>query len=66
MSLQKAAKRLKQHLTNTDPCYEELDVDEDIFPVAVSVDGTWQKRYGFSSLHGLVFIMSMDTGEVLD
>ena len=34
--------------------------------VSVTVDGTWQKRYGFSSLVGAVFIISVDTGEVLD
>ena len=33
--------------------------------VAVSVDGTWQKR-GHSSRIGVVFILSIDTGEVLD
>ena len=31
----------------------------------VSADGTWQKR-GYSSLHGVATIMSMDTGKVLD
>ena len=35
-------------------------------PVAVTIDGTWQMRYGFSSLLGVVFIISVDTGEVLD
>ena len=33
--------------------------------VAVSVDGTWQKR-GHSSRIGVVFILLIDTGEVLD
>ena len=33
--------------------------------VAVSVDGTWQKR-GHTSRIGAVFIISIDTGEVLD
>lgn len=33
--------------------------------VAVTVDGTWQKR-GYSSRHGVVFVMSVRTGEVLD
>ena len=33
--------------------------------VAVSVDGTWQKR-GHTSKIGVVFVISIDTGEVLD
>ena len=32
---------------------------------AVSFDGTWAKR-GFTSLTGVVFVISVDTGEVLD
>ena len=35
-------------------------------PVAVTIDGTWQKQYGFSSLLGVAFIILVDTGEVLD
>ena len=34
-------------------------------PVAVTIDGTWQKWYGFSSLLGVALIISVDTGEVL-
>lgn len=33
--------------------------------VAVSFDGAWTKR-GFTSLTGVVFVISVDTGEVLD
>ena len=33
--------------------------------VAVPLDGTWQKR-GHSSKHGIVYLLSVDTGEVLD
>ena len=33
--------------------------------IAVSFDGTWAKR-GFTSLTGVVFVISLDTGEVLD
>ena len=43
-------------------------IDEDpqkAIPVAVSIDGTWQKR-GFSSKYGVVFVISVDTGEVPD
>ena len=32
---------------------------------AVSFDGTWAKR-GFTSLTVVVFVLSVDTGEVLD
>ena len=32
---------------------------------AVTVDGTWQKR-GHSSKIGVVFVISVDTGEILD
>ena len=34
-------------------------------PVAVTIDGTWQKWYGFSWLLEVVFIISVNTGEVL-
>ena len=45
------------------------DVDDDgdtILDVPISVDGSWQKRYGFNSLLGMVFLISIDTGAVLD
>ena len=34
--------------------------------IAVSCDGTWQKRYGNHSLLGATFIISIDNGCVLD
>ena len=34
--------------------------------IAVTIDGTWQKRYGLSSLLGVAFIILADTGEVLN
>ena len=37
----------------------------DILDVTVSFDGTWAKR-GVTSLFGVFFVMSVDTGEVLD
>ena len=41
-----------------------LDKDEnDILDAAVSSDGTWAKR-GFTSLTGVVFAISVDTGKV--
>ena len=39
--------------------------DDDVVDVAVSFDGTWAKR-GFTSLIGVVFVISVGTGEVLD
>ena len=48
------------------PSHEDLDIEADIFPASVSVDGTWQKRYGHSSLLGVVFVLAVETGEVLD
>lgn len=39
--------------------------DDGIVDVAVSFDGTWVKR-GFTSLTGVVFVISVDTGKVLD
>ena len=40
--------------------------DGQILDVAVSVDDAWQKCYGFNSLNGMVFLISIDTGCVLD
>ena len=34
--------------------------------VPVSIDGTWQKRYGHNSLLGATFLISVDNGCVLD
>ena len=36
------------------------------YHLAVTLDGTWQKRYGFNSLHGVIFLMSVLTGEIID
>ena len=41
--------------TNIESC--KKDVGKTV-PVGVTVDGTWQKRYGFRSLLGVVFIIS--------
>lgn len=59
--MRKAGERLRQHILDENP-----DKDEnDILDAAVSFDGTWAKR-GFTSLTGVVFAISVDTGEVLD
>ena len=39
--------------------------DDAVVDAAVSFDGTWAKR-GFTSLTGVVFVLSVDTGAVLD
>lgn len=44
---------------------EAADADR-CYHVSVTLDGTWQKRYGFNSLLGVVFLISVLTGEVLD
>ena len=61
----RAGKNLKRKLISSNPEYESLDV-HDLFNVSVSVDGTWQKRYGFNLLLGVVFVISVESGEVLD
>ena len=40
--------------------------DNKIAEIPISIDGSWQKRYGHNSLLGIVFAISIDTGEVLD
>ena len=39
--------------------------DEETCDIAVSCDGTWQRR-GYSSLNGVLTIISVDTGKVID
>ena len=39
--------------------------ESDTLDIAVSFDGTWAKR-GHTSLFGVVYVISVDTGEVLD
>ena len=39
--------------------------DDETVVILVSCDGTWQKR-GFTSLFGAVFVISYETGKVLD
>ena len=43
---------------------QEIDEGQPV-DILVSFDGTWAKR-GFTSLTGVVFVISTDTGEVLD
>ena len=52
--------------------YDDADIENckkdvgKVVPVGVTVDETWQERSGFNSLLGVVFIISVHTGEVLD
>ena len=57
-SLSVAAKHLRK--------LKSKGADNQIIDIPVSVDGSWQKRYGFNSLLGMIFIISIDTGCVLD
>ena len=41
------------------------DAKNSVPVAAVIIDTTWQKRYRFDSLLGVVFIIFVDTGEVL-
>ena len=65
-SLQQSAKNVKTFLRQNCADFAEKDIDYNIYDCSVSVDGTWQKRYGFSSLLGVIYLISMETGEVLD
>ena len=65
-SLQQSAKNVKTFLRQNCADFAEKDIDYNIYDCSVSVDGTWQKRYGFLSLLGVIYLISMETGEVLD
>ena len=56
-----AGQRLHEHILKESG---EQNTDT-VVDAAVSFDGTWAKR-GFTSLPGVVFLLSVDTGEVLD
>jgi len=61
IDMKQAEQRLQPHILA-----ENGGEDSDgIVGAAVSFDGTWAKR-GFTSLTGVVFVISVDTGEVLD
>ena len=59
--MRKAGERLRQHILDENPDKDENNT----LDAAVSFDGTWAKR-GFTSLTGVVFVISVDTGEILD
>ena len=58
--LESAGQRLRQLIMEENGVSDSTDIID-----AVSFDGTWAKR-GFTSLTGVVFAISVDTGEVLD
>ena len=59
-----AAERLRNKVLKEQPDQID-DGEENIASVSVTVDGTWQKR-GHSSKLGVVFVISVETGEILD
>ena len=68
--MSKAQIKLQNLLDVEDDVDSESDKDTNtdenkIIDVTVSFDGMWAKR-GFASLFGAFFVMSVDTGEVLD
>ena len=64
--MKEAADRLKKIVLDEEPENIELSPAGDmIAQVAVSVDGTWQRR-GHCSKIGVVFVISIRTGEVID
>ena len=63
--MQESARRLIHKVATERPRdIEEID-EQTVANVPVTVDGTWQKR-GHSSKIGVVFVISIDTGEILD
>ena len=60
----RAAQRIRKSILKKNPNADKTDIDGAI-PVAVSIDGTWQKR-GFTSKYGIVTAILVDTGEVVD
>ena len=64
--LNDAAQRLILHTIAENPgAIKVTDEDKLIAKVGITVDGTWPKR-GHSSKMGVVFVISIDTGAVLD
>jgi hypothetical protein len=64
--MQDVAKRLKTQIIFSNPADVEVTVNGSFtYNAAVTVDGAWMKR-GHASKYGVVFVMSVLTGEVLD
>ena len=63
--MKESANRLRDIIAKEKP--ENIEIDEKgnmIAKVSVAVDGTWQKREHSSKI-GIVFVISLRTGEVL-
>ena len=61
-----ASLRIKEFIRLKNPDKSEIDEEgRELFNVAVTVGGTWQKR-GHTSKIGVVFVESVDTGRILD
>ena len=59
VSMQSAATEIRKvHL-------EEESIENSVVDIAISADGSWQRR-GYSSLHGLVTVISVDSGQCID
>ena len=63
--MKEAAERLWEKVSIEWPDDIEEEGEEKVAHVSVTVDGTWQKR-GNSSKIGVVFVISVETGEILD
>ena len=61
LELREAGHRLRELLESENSAI----TDESILDITVSFDGTWAKR-GHTSLFGIVYVISVDTGEGLD
>ena len=59
-SMLNASSKLRQNILM------ETYSEDAIVNVPISIDGSWQKRYGFNSLLVLVLALSIDTGCVVD
>ena len=59
--IKQAGQQLRKLILAEDP----TKAADDILDVALSFDATWAKRR-FSSLTSVAFVISIDTGEVLD
>ena len=64
--MKKAAEKVIELVKREEPYnINELDDGTEIANIAITIDGTWQRR-GHSSKNGAVFAISVLTGEVLD
>ena len=59
--LKAAGQRVREHILKENG----VQSNDAVVDAAVSFDRTWVKR-GFTSLTGVVFVLSVDTGEILN